>query len=420
MVGIGCWGQSCSGRRFLVGAAVLLAVGTAAGAGVFRQDRPLAQEGPTRVRWRKIVVDPAFRSEGVAVADVNRDGKTDVIVGDYWYQAPAWTRHEIRPPLTNLGDGNGTYSEAFACFAGDFNNDRWPDVLVIGFPGKPALWYENPGKRQPPFSHWKRHPVAHSTCNETPIYTELFGDGRKYLVMATQPEGQMFWFSPSADPEKPWERHPVSVPSTPEAKVPGTEVFSHGLGAGDVNGDGRMDILIKEGWWEQPTDAQRRDAPWTFHPANLGEDCANIYAFDMNGDKLPDALTSSAHRRGIWWHERKKDETIFTRRLIADSFTQTHALNVADIDGDGRRDFITGKRWWAHGPTGDVDPNADPVLYWFEIKQDRNTSPQFIGHRIDDASGVGTQFVTEDINRDRRADIVVSNKRGVFIFEQRR
>lgn len=398
---------------------------TAAAATILRHR---AETAPTPVRWRKTVIDPTFRSEGVAVADVNRDRRTDIIVGDYWYEAPpataapsrTWKRHEIRPPLTNLGDGANGYSEAFCCFAGDFNNDRWPDVLVIGFPGKSALWYENPGKAAAPGAHWKAHRVADSACNETPIYVELFGDGKKYLVMASQPEGQMFWFSPPADPYKPWERHAVSVPSTPAAKTPGTEVFSHGLGSGDVNGDGRTDILVKQGWWEQPGDARKTETPWTFHPANLGEDCANLYAFDINGDKRPDALSSSAHQRGIWWHERQNDGA-FVTRLIEDRFTQTHSLNLADINGDRRKDFVTGKRWWAHGPKGDADPNAAPVLYWFEIKPQKNAAaPRFIGHPIDDASGVGTQFVTEDINGDRRPDIVVSNKRGVFLFEQTR
>ena len=375
-----------------------------------------SETAPTPVRWRKTVLDAAFRSEGVAVADVNRDRRTDVIVGDYWYEAPTWKRHEIRPPAANLGDGANSYSEAFCCFPGDFNSDGWPDVLVIGFPGKPAFWYENPKNGA---GHWKQRPVAHSACNETPIYAELFGDGKKYLVMAIQPEGQMCWFSPSGDPEKPWVRHAISVPSTAEAKTPGTEVYSHGLGSGDMNGDGRTDILVKQGWWEQPKDARKSDAPWTFHPADLGEDCANLYALDINGDKRPDALSSSAHRRGIWWHERKQDGT-FAHHLIEDRFTQTHAMNLIDIDGDRRSDFVTGKRWWAHGPNGDVDPNAAPVLYWFEIKPQKNAPPRFIGHPLDDASGVGTQFVTEDINGDRRPDIVVSNKRGVFVFEQTR
>ena len=94
--------------------------------------------------WRKIVVDTAFRSEGVAVADVNRDGRNDILVGDFWYEAPAWKKHQIRPPAPNLGDGARTYSEAFCVFADDVNNDRWPDMIVVGFPGKPCVWYENP------------------------------------------------------------------------------------------------------------------------------------------------------------------------------------------------------------------------------------------------------------------------------------
>src|SRR3954454_8574598 len=52
------------------------------------------------VTWKKTVLDPVFRSEGVAVADVNKDGKMDVINGEAWYEAPDWKMHPIR----KLGD----------------------------------------------------------------------------------------------------------------------------------------------------------------------------------------------------------------------------------------------------------------------------------------------------------------------------
>src|SRR5947209_8627830 len=107
---------------------------------------------PDPLAWKKTVVEKAFRSEGVAVADVNRDGKPDLLVGDFWYEAPDWKRHEIRKP-GDYGNGLASYSECMVCFADDVNGDGWPDQIVIGFPGKPAYWYENP-KGQP--GHWKR------------------------------------------------------------------------------------------------------------------------------------------------------------------------------------------------------------------------------------------------------------------------
>src|ERR1043165_2443047 len=163
-----------------------------------------AQKSGAKVAWKKTGVDKEFRSEGVAVADFNNDGKLDIFVGDCWYEAPDWKRHVVRreKPYDPLN-----YSEAFGCFAGDFNNDGWMDVIVIPFPGKECLWYENPGKGG---GKWKEHVVATSACNETPIYVDLFKNGKKVLVMAWQPPGkddmgEMCYFTPGSDPTKLWE-----------------------------------------------------------------------------------------------------------------------------------------------------------------------------------------------------------------------
>jgi hypothetical protein len=375
--------------------------------------RPLA--------WKKTVVDRVFRSEGVAIADVNRDGKVDILAGDVWYEAPDWKMHEIRS-VKDYGDGSAGYSRCFACWAADVNHDGWPDLIVIGWPGDPCHWYENPQGKS---GHWKEHLIGPSACNETPQFVDLFGNGKRVLIMGTQPQGkedqgQMCWFEPGKDPAQPWERHPISEPSLPGKEIPGTRRYAHGLGVGDVNGDGRLDVLCTRGWWEQPEKDDGK--PWKFHPANLGDDCADMYAYDMDGDGRADILSSSAHRYGIWWHQQRPGQdgelTFLRHDLFPKLFSQTHALHFVDMNGDGLKDLVTGKRWWAHGPKGDVDPNDPPVLYWFEAKRSKDGMTTFLPHQIDNDSGIGTQFVVDDINGDKLPDIVVSNKKGVFVFEQ--
>src|SRR5947209_2034017 len=182
-------------------------------------------EDASRISWKRTQLEGKFRAEGVAILDVNKDGKMDIFNGDVWFEAPDWKVHEVRPPARDYGDGAAGYSESFCCYVGDFNGDGWPDVIVIPFPGKPCFWYENP-KNEP--GHWKAHPVWHSACNETPLFEDLFGTGKRVLVMGWQPkgkgnEGQMAWFAPGPNPTETWEMHPISEPTTdPKKPIPGT------------------------------------------------------------------------------------------------------------------------------------------------------------------------------------------------------
>jgi hypothetical protein len=379
-----------------------------------------SQDVPSPLTWKKTVIDRAFRAEGVTVADVNKDGKLDILTGEVWFEAPDWKVHRIRPGKDDYRDGDkNVYSQCFACWADDLNGDGWTDYIVIGFPGAPCHWYENPQNQPGP---WKQHVIWKSACNETPLYLDLFGTGKRGLLMATQPEGQIAWFAPGKDPTQLWELHPISDRSTKEKKVPGTDRFSHGLGAGDVNGDGRTDVLTTGGWWEQPV--KNEGKPWTFHPARLGDACADMYAYDLDGDGKADVLSSSAHNYGIWAHLQKPGKDGHPEFLKKDLFpklvSQTHAMHFVDINGDGLRDLVTGKRWWAHGPKGDADPNLPATLFWFEQKKSKDGIVEFIPHKIDDDSGIGTQFWIGDFNGDKLLDIVISNKKGVFLFEQGR
>lgn len=360
------------------------------------------------VRFEKIVIDRTFRSEGVAVGDINHDGRLDIFTGDVWYEAPNWRMHELRP--VGKYDGTKGYSNCFANFARDVNGDGWIDSIVIGLPDGPCLWYENP-KNKP--GHWKERMVAKSACNETPICVDLLGDGKLVPVFAVRPEGQMCWFSVPKNLDGLWDVHIIAA----GPNAPGTEKYSHGLGAGDVNGDARCDVLIKEGWWEAPR--ERMDKNWKFHPAKLGPDCADLLVYDIDADGDSDVITSSAHNYGIWWFEQTPgaDGPQFIQHEIFKEFSQTHTIRLVDINGDGVVDLVTGKRHFAH--MGKDPGGKDPaVLYWFELKRPENADVEYIPHKIDNDSGVGTQFEIDDMNGDGKPDIITSNKKGVYVFLQ--
>ncbi|MBS1709352.1 MAG: VCBS repeat-containing protein [Armatimonadetes bacterium] len=367
------------------------------------------------VTWQKVTVDTHFRSEAVAVADVNRDGSPDVLVGDLWYDGKTKESHEIRQPL-NLGDGLETYSEAFAVWAYDVNRDGWPDQIVIGYPGTAVKWYENPRGKT---GHWKEHTAWPSACNESPLFVDLFRDRRPVLVMGVQPagkdnEGHMAWLEPAKDPAALWTCHEFSAVS-----APGTQRFSHGLGVGDINGDGRNDIVTMDGWWEQPREGRKSTKPWQFHSAKLGGPAAQLAVLDINGDGMADVIASSAHNYGIWAAIQQPDGSFQIRDLFPKLVSSTHSLALADLDKDGVPDLVTGKRFWAHGWN---DPGArEPArLYWLHGKRSKDKTISFEPVVVDEDSGVGTGFVVTDFDGDGGPDIVVSNKKGVHVFLQRR
>jgi hypothetical protein len=369
--------------------------------------------------FKKVRLTDKFYAEGAYYADFNKDGKLDVVAGPYWYEGPDFqTKHEIRPPQAFDPKNSKKYSDNFLTYTGDFNGDGWPDVLCIPEPGGDAYWYENPAGKE---GHWKRHLALKDVGNESPVWIDINGDGQPELIYNTTGYLGYASYDP-AKPDEPWTFHPI----TPKGNY---QRYTHGIGTGDINGDGRVDIVEAQGWWEQPAQVAE-GKPWIWHPFHFADAGAQMFVFDVDGDGLNDVITVwHCHQYGLVWYKQvcdDKGEITWQQHVIlppkpdlqsdALRISQMHAVDLVDINGDGLKDILSGKRFWAHGPHGDAEPNAPAVLYWFELRRDKDKGVQFIPHQIDDNSGVGTQVTAVDLNGDGIPDVIVSNKKGTFLF----
>ncbi|TWU12153.1 FG-GAP repeat protein [Symmachiella macrocystis] len=379
-----------------------------------------AEKQPQSNNFKKIQLTPRYYCDGIATGDINRDGHADIVAGPYWYAGPKFTAaHEfyIADPL----EPEKSPSNSMFSFVHDFNGDGWPDILVLGRVHlHPAYWYENPGDQD---SVWLKHFVFERVYGESPTLVDLDGDGRPQLVCHW--EGRWGWIEPNREaPTEPWQFKPLSEPGD-------WKEFYHGTGVGDIDGDGRLDLVLNDGWFIQPS---KPNTPWTWHAHRFSDDRggAQMFVYDIDGDGDNDVVSSlNAHGWGLAWFEqyREGDEIAFRRHQLMGTreeiekygvaFTQPHALDLGDINGDGLKDLVIGKRMWAHGPKGDIEPSAAPVLYWFELTH-QDGAARFVPHLIDDHSGVGVQVTIADVNGDGVNDILTASKLGSFVFINQR
>lgn len=354
----------------------------------------------------KTVITRDFLSEGVAAADLNKDGQQDIIAGYYWFEAPLWKKHEMAP--SRKFEPRKEYSESFLNMALDVNLDGWEDVIIIDYPGKAGFWFENPQNKG---GTWQKHIIADSMgiSNESPGFIDMNGDGRLDILCGDYAKRQIVWLqAPTKKGDLTWTRHPISVPG-----VKGTDRFSHGIGYGDINMDGLKDVVITNGWFEGKANLSSGD--WIFHEASLGEPCSHMQILDVNGDGKNDVVSSSAHALGVWWHEQVliNGNIDFKTHSISNTTAQTHATIMADLDGDGKEEMITGKRFLAHNGN-DAGDGDIPILMYFNF--DSSTIPYFVEHIIDYDSGAGLNIEIKDMNKDQNKDIIIANKNGVFLL----
>lgn len=384
---------------------------------------PPSQTGP--LVFEKCVLDDQYRNEGVGAFDVNGDETPDVVTDQFWYEGPRFVPHEIRVPQT--WNPFGSYAIGFGAYPMDVNRDGCTDVVAPPHVGDPFRWYQHPcrGGRSGAEGHWASHVIAEArhVGLENPFLIDLFADGRPVAITNDYP-GEVFGLTePPSDPTRPWPIRPLAPAGTFEAGG----AYTHGVGAGDLDGDSDLDVLTSWGWFESPGS---RDGEWIAHLspnpfAGSENECSRMWVYDVSGDGLGDVICSEPHGRGVHWLEQvapvaPATEATFVKHRVEGSemVTQMHALVLADLDGDGTSEIISGSRWCAHCGFADTDDPNTPYVVYYKIIRESGTVT-FQQSVIDDESGVGVAFDVADFDGDGRLDIVIANKRGLFVFRQR-
>ena len=384
-------------------------------------------------------VSPTYYGWGAWTADINHDGNLDIVSGPFYYLGPGFT--ERRPyratpehPASMVYNPTTEFAPDMVNFAADFTGDGWPDILS-SLGNRHMDLYVNPRGES---RRWDKYGVLTTISTEIVLMKDLDKDGKPELIFgqnAQAPGGAGYaWARPDpANPTAVWTPHVFSNP--------GETVSGHGIGVGDVNSDGRLDVVVPTGWYEQPAEGIAK-TPWTFHPYNFGNQAVfgmgggEMGVYDINGDGLTDVIAGSAHNWGLYWYEQKKNadgtRTFVEHRVMHDFstenmgnvvFSELHAARVADMDGDGIPDFITGKRVFselenATGNSNTPNPLGPAVLYIFRTVRDPKApgGARFEPELVHNKSGIGSSFDIADLNKDGKPDIVTATTYGTFVF----
>ncbi|HOA72468.1 MAG TPA: VCBS repeat-containing protein [Phycisphaerae bacterium] len=370
---------------------------------------PKEVPAPPSIKWEKHQLSDHL-NEGIAVFDVNNDGKLDITAGPEWYAAPDFKPRPVRKMDQVL---NKEFADSNGEHAFDVNGDGWTDIISGSWFSDKIYWYENPGKEGLEKGVlWKQHLIAEGqNCCEGTLLLDLDGRGAPEIIVNS-------W-----DRDKPMTVIRMRPGKEPRFTVvhlggPGT---GHGIAVGDINGDKKPDILVPKGWFEQPARRPFR-TPWKFHSMPISLDHSSLpgLILDLTGDGKNDIIMGKGHDYGIIWLEQgpaENGEPTWIKHEIDNSFSQSHCLTWADLDGDGKFEMITGKRWRGHG---DGDPGSAEPMCLFRFIWDP-ASRTFTRDTIsfDDGVGTGMQIRTADLDGDGRLDIAVAGKTGAYILFNR-
>jgi hypothetical protein len=367
-----------------------------------------------RFTRKALLVSP---HESAAVADLDRDGIPDIVSGPYWFKGPEFVPRAFRP-----NHASRDYLHENSDHVYDVDKDGWPDIIAGGWDEDGIYWFKNPGRgavdRGTPWEvnrPWESHRLALTRGHmEMFALHDFDADGVPELYSACYRR---------KEPLEVWRftRGPDGAPALAPF-VLGAEGGGHGFAFGDVNGDGREDVLTEIGWYERPA-GDPFQGGWKLHPETaLPHPSCPFVVKDLNQDGRLDILFGRGHAVGLYWWEQRPPKpdgtTVWTPHVIDESWSQAHALALADLDGDGEEELIAGKCIWAHegGDPGAADP---PAIYYYRWD---SASSAFTRHTIaapGENIALGRQYGVADLDGDGRLDLVAPSERGLWVMLKR-